>query len=470
MSTASGWVAAAVAVFGTVSGTWSAPVQAGKTLARPASAAVATGTAKATASGLDAIVSYPIRRGDTLFNLSRAYFSGAASLAVVRRMNRIADANTILSGGTLRIPRRLLRDVQTFARVESFSGEVILRPAGAAFPARIGATVGEGALIETGRGGFISLRLADDSVISLPSQSQVRIVRLRKILLTGALEREFTAETGRVRARVTPMDDPASNFRVRTPLTVSAVRGTEFRIGFNPAAAVATTEVEDGKVEVGTAAATARTPGMMVLPGFGAATTPTGTSGAVALLPAPRLSDPDAVQTEADLHFPIEPVPGANRYRIQLARDAGLLDMVSEATNAGPVFTLPSLPAGTYFARITALDGNGIEGLPRTYVFDRVRNGVAGTMGTSGTGRERRYLFKWLGVADGAPQFRFQLARKADPVNVLVDEPLGTATEISVTNLPPAEYAWRVLSIVPRGTKVVRAWSGEQTFEVTTRK
>ena len=418
----------------------------------------------------EVLVAYPIHSGDSLFRLSRNYFPGSASLASVKRLNRIADANRIMTGGTLRIPRVLLRDVQTFAKVESFSGEVTLRPAGTAFPARTGATIGEGAIIETGRNGFVSLRLADESVVSLPSQSRVRIMRLRKVLLTGSLEREFAADSGRVRARVTPMEDPASNFRVRTPLTVSAVRGTEFRIGFDPVTDAAITQVEDGKVEVTPGATPIAAPGTLLLPGFGAAMTPAGTNGAVALLVPARLTAPDAVQTEADLHFAVEPMAGADGYRLQLARDAGLLDLVAEASGAGPAYSLPSLPAGTYFARVSAIDPNGIEGLPRTYAFDRVRNGVAGSIGASGAGRERRYLFKWSGTADGTPQFRFQLARKADPVHALVDEPLGTATEITVTSLPPGEYAWRVLSIVPHGAKVIRAWSGEQSFEVTARK
>ena len=421
----------------------------------------------------DPVITYQVHPGDTLYRLGRAYFPASGSLLKVARLNRIGNVRRILAGGTLRIPRALLRDEQTFARVESFSGEVMLRPGGAAFPARTGATVGEGATIETGRDGFVSLRLADDSVVSIPSLSTVRIVRLRRVLLTGALEREFAAEAGRVRARVTPMTDPGSTFRVRTPLTVSAVRGTQFRIEYLAASGTAVTGVEDGKVEVTPetpAAVGAPLPATLVLPGFGSATTAAGTSGAVALLDAPRLSDDDTLQTRPELHFTLQPVASASGYRIQLARDAGLLDLVAEDGGAGPAFTLPTLPAGTYFARISARDAGGIEGMVRTYAFDRVLNAVAGSLGVSGTGRERRYLFKWSAAADGTPQYRFQLARKDDPVHPLVDEAMGGVTELSVTSLPPGEYAWRVLSLLPRGGKVIRAWTGEQSFEVAGRK
>jgi hypothetical protein len=320
-------------------------------------------------------------------------------------------------------------------------------------------------------------------VITLPSQTAVRIVRLRRVLMTGAVERQFTAEAGRMRATVTPMTEPGSSFEVRTPLTVAAVRGTEFRVSFDPAAGMATTAVEDGRVAFA-GAATARPTGttpppqpeQLIQPGFGARADGSGPQGAVPLLPGPRLVAPDAPQTGETLAFTVDPLPGAAAYAVAVARDAGMLDLVSEARGpateqgAAPPIVLPSLPTGTYFVRVSAIDPAGIEGLPRTYTFDRVRNGVAGGMGAAGAGFERRYQFKWSAVADGTPQFRFQLARKDDPAHPVVDEPLGTTTQLAVTGLAPGEYGWRVLSLVPHGDKVIAAWSGENSFEVTARK
>lgn len=412
-------------------------------------------------------ITYAVHKGDTLWQLSRRWFPGTPALTAVQRRNRIANPRRVLTGRTLIIPRSVLSDVQTFARIENHSGEVTVQPAGTAYPARTGASLGEGTVIRTGRNGFIALRLADDSVVTLPSQSAVRIARLRRVLMTGAVEREFIAETGRLRAVVTPMVDPGSTFEVRTPITVSAVRGTQFRVSYDAEAARAATEVEDGKVAFSSTRRDTQ-PGsvLLVTPGSGAISDLNGPGALTPLLAAPRLADPDAAQTADDLHFTAEPLPGAAGYRAQVARDAGLLDLVEEVSGPGPELTLPDLPTGTWFVRVTALDASGLEGMPRTYSFDRLRNKVAGTMGASGKGFERRYLFKWNGSADGTPQYRFQLARKGDPAHPLVDEPLGTATQLTVTSLPPGEYAWRVLSLVPHGAKVIPAWSGEQTFEV----
>ena len=445
-----------------------APVAPALLLTGSTLAAAPPAPAVAVASG--PTVLYAVHKGDTLYALSRIGFPGPAAIRSVQRLNRIPDPRRVLTGRTIAIPRALLTDEQTFARVESFSGEVVLAPPGGSFPARTGAAVGEGTVIRTERGGFVSLRLADESVVTLPSQSAVRIVRLRRVRLTGAIERIFAADAGRVRARVTPMPDPASSFEVRTPLTVAAVRGTAFRVSYDPATSLATAEVEEGKVAVAADKGGKAGAEQLVTPGLGTRATAAGTEPATALLAAPHLVDPDAAQTASDLHFRVEPVNGASAYRVQVARDAGLLDLVAEGSAPGPEITLPGLATGTWFVRVSALDPAGLEGLPRTYAFDRVLNTVAAGMGASGSGFERRYLFKWSGAASGTPQYRFQLARKDDPDRPLVDEPLGTTRELAVTSLPPGEYGWRVLSLVPHGAKVIASWSGEQAFEVAGRK
>ena len=428
-------------------------------------------------------VAYPVKSGDTLYRLSLNYLTGPRSLDRVRRLNRIPANNLIISGRTLRLPRSLLRDEPVTARVDSFSGEVVLRSGGgAASPPRVGADLGEGTVIETGRRGFLSLRLADDSTVTIPSQSTVRVARLRRVLINQAVEREFATLGGRVRARVTPMTDPASSFRVTTPITVSAVRGTEFRVSYDPLTARALTEVEEGKVQFETeTAAEPATPGpvtpvaatgadaprgALLVPGFGAVAGRSGVGQARALLEAPRLVDPDRPQTAADLSFTVAPDAAAAGYRVQIGRDAGLLDLVDEASGAEPSFTLAGLPTGTYFVRVAALDDQGAEGRGRTYAFDRVLNAVSG----AATAEGRRYRFKWTSVAAGTPQFRFRLARKDRPDLPLVDEAMGSAKEIAVTALRPGEYTWRVLSLVPFGDKVIATWSAEQGFEVTARK
>jgi len=411
---------------------------------------------------------YTIQRGDTLSVFARAFLAGPAATRAVQRLNHIANPRRMATGKVLHIPRALLRDAPTQASVASFAGPVTLAEHGQSLPAHTGLMLGEGAEIATGRNAFVTLRLSDGSAVSLPSQSRLRLARLRRVLLTGSIERDLMLEQGRVESRVTPMHDANSNFRVTTPITVSAVRGTRFRVAYRPESASAALSVVEGQVAVAHGIDDAPAPPAPTLApaGFGIASTPRGDSGPLALLPAPALLNPGKVQTAEELHFALGPLPGAQSYHVQLAHDAGALDVLAEATAATPDFTLPSVPAGSYFLRVTALDDHGLEGLPDTFSFERLRNGIAASAAASGTGHERRYRFAWASMADDTPHFRFRLLRQGGDTPPLVDEAGLTGTSLTLTNLPPGEYAWQVASLVFAHGRPIEDWTPPQRLHI----
>lgn len=423
--------------------------------------------AMAWAQSGDAIV-YRIKPGDTLSSLGQAMVAGRRDTREVARINRIRDVDLIYARAPLQIPRRVLRAVETPARVEAFSGQITVSDRGGARAPRLGDQLGEGATIVTGRNSFVTLRLSDASTIALPSQSTVQISRLRRVVLTGAVEREFKLQGGRARAKVTPMPNADSTFRVRTPVSHAAVRGTAFRSAYDEATGIALTEVDEGKVVV-TAGDAQRKRELLLTPRYGAAVGASVSTGATALLEAPALADPGRTQTGPTLQFAIVPLAEAKGYRIEIARDAGLLDPIAEDASASPQLTFPSLPAGMYFARVAALDAQGLEGTSRVYAFERRRNSVAGTLLQSGTGRARRYQFKWDAEADGEPIFRFQLRRSGDPVP-LVDQVGLKDRGITVANLLPGSYSWRVMSVIAGDGKPLAIWTPEMSFEVAKRR
>ncbi len=61
-----------------------------------------------------------------------------------------------------------------------------------------------------------------------------------------------------------------------------------------------------------------------------------------------------------------ERVQGAARYRLQLARDEGFNDRFLDATIAAPAAGAEAadVPVGRYFARVSAIDGSGLVGMP----------------------------------------------------------------------------------------------------------
>lgn len=411
-----------------------------------------------------ASVVYVVQQGDTLSGLAARSLLTIDAARTLQQINRIADPRRIPVGFKLVVPIRLLRQEGTSARIRSFSGPVVVTVAGRRLPAAPGMTLAEGSMIETGTNAFVSLDLPDRSVVTMPSQSKVRISRLRRTLLTGSVDRQFDVGAGRLRAVVTPMGDPRSSFRVTTPVAVSAVRGTEFRVSYDPVARRGATEVLTGKVAV----APPRRPGIVVVPGFAAATGgATGRPSATALLAAPDPVGNPGTQRDATLSFAAAPVAGAARYRLQIARDAGFLDLLVETDADEPRFTLPALDDGTYFSRISAVDPNGIEGLSNIYGFRRQLHALTASMEQRSEGGRRDYLFRWRDAGQGAYSYRFQLARCGDGQRPVVDQGNATGLGLVVSDLPDGTYCWRVQSIaLGDGTGDV-IWSETQRFTIT---
>ncbi len=411
---------------------------------------------------------YTVRKGDTLISLERKGLVGRDAVVTIMRVNHIKSPRFLPIGQVLEIPRNVLRDEGSYASVESFSGPVTLSVGGQTLATRAGVAIGEGARIRTGRNGFVTLRLRDDTAITLPSQTDFTIARLRRILLTGAVERQFVLGNGRAHSTVTPMPAPDSEFRVVTPVSVAAVRGTDFQVEFADATQSAVTAVGEGRVAVAaqaTGTADARKSDL-VTAGLGLAIAQGKMGAPTPLLAAPGLEDPGKVQTGENLAFRLAPVPGASAYRAQIARDAGALDVIAETQVADPALVFDPIVAGSWFLRVSAVDGQGIEGKAETYAFDRYRNEVAGSLAQSSVGRHHVYLFKWNGAADGKVRYRFRLWRDGLSNQPIVDEIGQNSKELSVTDLPPGDYNWQISSTIIAGNRVIETLSPERKLKI----
>src|SRR3546814_12844687 len=67
-----------------------------------------------------------------------------------------------------------------------------------------------------------------------------------------------------------------------------------------------------------------------------------------------------------------------------------LIDVIDELVTKTPEANFASLPNGTYFVRVTAIDANGLEGRPSTYAFERRLNRISTSLEERRAGRYRR--------------------------------------------------------------------------------
>lgn len=408
---------------------------------------------------------YVVRPGDTLIDLASAYMNRPLDYRRVQRENRVANPRRLSIGRTLALPVDLLRADPDEARIAGFRGAVSLNQDGVSGAPTSGQIVRESAVLSTGANAFVRLALSDGSHVVVPSNSRVRVSRLRRYAINGAVDHALTIEAGRAESRVTPRTRPGG-FAIRTPVSVSAVRGTDFRVSFDEASERSATEVLEGTVAVASGENEALAAADQ---GVSAAA---GAVRLLPLLPAPALARPDAPQTQPQVVFEVQPLPGAERYRGRIAQDAGMIESFAEADSApGGPLAFGDMEEGAYFLRLTALSPEGLEGKATTYSFIRARNGVAG-LASAMDQRDRRrfYRFRWEAEGVGEASFRFQLWREAVDGGVdgplLIDQPGLTDEAFTLSDLPPGVYSWRVQSARHRFGRLLEAWSEPQQLRI----
>ncbi|MFA7585865.1 MAG: FecR domain-containing protein, partial [Novosphingobium sp.] len=375
----------------------------------------------------------------------------------VQRVNRIRDPRRIPVGARIAIPRRLLRWTPVELRVANFSGPVSVVLASGMVPPQRAMVVGEGAELATGSNGFVTLTGADGSRVSLPSHSRARVRQSRRYLINDAATLEFEVLQGRADVSAAKQK-PDGQFRLRTPAAVTAVRGTEFRVGYVVERDTGYSEVLEGLVAVAGSAASAD-----VAAGYGIAAKPGSMMVKERLLPAPVAITPGKVQTEEALRFALQPVDGAQGYRVQVARDAGFLDTIAEQVAPATEVELSGIGNGRLFMRASAIAASGLEGHSETWSFRRQRVGVKAEGGPVADG----YRFAWLAEGEGSSLYRFQLYRTDRPQTPLIDNAGMTDTSITTTGLARGVYAWRVGVTQTTADGAAQVWTPAQKFTVS---
>lgn len=406
-----------------------------------------------------ATAAYVTAAGDTLYEVAQRYLTDAGGWRALARLNHLSAPRRLPAGMTLRLPLDLLRRDATSASIVALSGLVTARWHGGtngsdsvpSVPLLPGRTLGESDTITTGADGFATLELDDGSYITLVPNSRILLSSLRKMALTGIEDHVIELQKGEVSNEVTHARQPGDRFEVRTPTIVAGVRGTRFRV--NELSSMTAVEVLDGTVAVGhsanaatAAAAQPGAPSQFVGVGQGSATPNGGAVGVPQpLLPAPTLTDPSKVQDGKTVTFSVAPASGAQGYRIQIARDADLLDLIRDARVTVPSASFADVPDGTYFVRISSIDANGLEGLPRVYAFERRANELSATARAGAGSHEYRFAWRTSRVVPES-RFRFVLSRYPDLHDPLVDAVDLTDNAFVVSDLPPGDYYWRIVS------------------------
>jgi hypothetical protein len=404
------------------------------------------------------MVIYEVRRGDTLVDLSKKYLIRPSDYRIVQRTNQVGNPLLLPVGQKLRINRDLLKYQPSTARIVSVRGNVEIVRSGSAILATNGQSLGEGAGLRTAGSSFVTLQLDDGSRISLPSNSDVTIARLRKYILGSSIDYDFNVARGGLNSKVAKTKSANDRYQVRTPKAVSAVRGTEFQSRISETSGSDFAEVVEGGLDVGLVSgnrmAVAAETGLSVAQN-GAVTTET-------LMPAPDVANAGKLQMRPKVRFDFGG-GSANAMRVLLASDAGFVDTIGDLTGTAGIVEFENIEDGNYFARFRSISPNGFEGLPQTYAFKRRLNNVSGSAGKGDSG----YSFKWSSEGKGTIRNHFQLHRGSIQSLPMVDETGLAVNQIILSDLLPGDYYWRVASIQYMDGEVSENWTDFEKLTVS---
>lgn len=385
--------------------------------------------------------------GDTLIGLGRRLLADPTQWTQLARDNRVKDPRRLPVGFALRIPLRLMRTEAVPATVLASRGAV--RSAGATLAS--GQAVAEGADVSTGDDGQATLRLVDGTVLRLRAGGRVRIDESRRVLGTDGVRSGVKLEQGRVEIQAKPARGGQPGFRIGTPQGVLAVRGTEFRVSIDGGATRG--EVLEGAVAVtGSAGDPQR-----VAAGFGTVVDASGAASPTALLAAPDLSALPPVHERPLVRLPLAAQPGAQAYRVQVARDDSFDQVLVDLRSATPELRIAGLDDGRYPMRLRAIDARGLEGqdargtlvlkarpeppLPRSPAPRTVIRGTQVDLAWAANADAAHYRLQIARADGGPPDFAAPLQDRRD---------LTTLTA-SVEGLAPGAYSWRLASVRSSG-------------------
>jgi len=302
---------------------------------------------------------YRVVQGDTLGDLAQRYTMNFSNWSALQRINGIDDPYRLPIAKLLRIPFSMIPLRESAARVLHLTGQASAD--GRALSS--GSSVQEGQTVETGPNGFVTLQLSDESIVSIPPSTSVVVRRLREFTSVGLTDSVFDMKAGTIETQVAPNDTGVGRFEVRTPVSVTGVRGTRLRVHATPEGS--RSEVVTGMAGVDGSAASE----VVLRRQQGVAVDSLGKSlGVRKLLAAPRLSPP--VRGPGGWSAQFEPVDGAASYLVSVARDPEGGRLVSRQRIDAPPARFAASGPGTHYVFVRALDAAGIGGLDAHEAFE----------------------------------------------------------------------------------------------------
>jgi LysM repeat protein len=403
-------------------------------------------------------------KGDYLIAISERYLADPRQWMQIAKINKVKNPDIIFPGQMLIIPVELLRGIPIEGIVKFIRGNAdVQEKEGAEWKKLfLNDRIVEGSSLRTQKESEVEIQFKNgdswdqrsDSTANVTSARQKGDFALHKLFLRiGKSITTIKKATGR-----------ESRFEIDTPSAVCAAKGTEFRTSVDEYEATRS-EVLEGTIDIEAydqRLSINEGEGVLVKKGE-------PPQKPRKLLLPPQVLNIRAIYKRLPLELAFQKIEGAISYRVVLARDREIRDVLKEMViQPDDMFTFSQLDEGTYYLQTQSIDSIGLEGLSSQPIEINIRvNPVPPFIQTpieGGEYREKTLLCKWLQVKD-AVVYNLQIAEDAKFNTVVQDRSDIQDTEYKIEVPDYKDYYFRVSSVAK--DRFEGEWSDTIRFKIT---
>jgi hypothetical protein len=384
---------------------------------------------------------------DYLINICKKYLEDPRKWQTIAKINSLSNPDLIFPGQKLLFPVKLLKGIPIDGKVTFIKGNVMTQEKGSEEWSELFSNdlVKQGSGIKTGDEGTVEVTFEDGASFLLRPGTTLKI---NNAIKKGSFNfiRNLYLFSGRTISRFKEAFGKDSRFEIHTPSAIAAARGTVFRVSVDDR------EAMRSEVLKGTIGVEAMRQTVELNEGEGTLVR----MNEPPLKPRKLLSPPELIYLETiyktmPLKLQFKEIKGALFYRVMLARDPGLKDVIHDKVfKIDETLELIDVDDGEYFLQSRSIDSDGLEGLPSEPITFKVRvNPLPPFIQTPIDGSEykqKSVQCQWLKVKD-AVRYHVQISEDREFNRIIIDKNDIKDTGFITSSLNYGSYYFRVNSI-----------------------
>lgn len=391
------------------------------------------------------LLKYTVKLGDIFSEVVLKHTEGLDAYAQVMAANPDINPDQISVNQILYFPRVVLKKIVADATVSYLNCNRVLSVNGENYPnLGLGFLLHQDDTLSIPPGCQLDVTFDDLSTIRLPSGGAFKITKLQKNILEKSPDIQIELQEGRVQAKITKRQSGNASFEITTPSSMTGVRGTEFRVGYQSSTGDSQTEVSEGVVS---AMGNEDTVSAKVSTQQGIAISSIGHAGNVEDLPLPPIFlDAQNQQIDDWIFLLFQGQAGSDHYHLRQFNSINALEPVIDEELPKPSYLMTNLSQKTMFFEWTALTKSNLQGDSKIY----------GVCRSPESDHEKRCHVKFDLKSLKNARLKLQILNSANETKEVFNREGNSSSFMLIKGLLPGRYQWDIKYEVTQGKEAIK--------------